>query len=379
MSRSDIGTAGSPVSETGVTARNARCAGRIRSTMIIEMRADAPRSTTGAVMKAAADRRLVANELTNERGGAVVGVDGNIPLDHLDLPGIVRVDAVHKPYMLTSREMRGPSTVMVREVPIGNGTPITMAGPCVIEDRDSLIEIALEVWAAGARLLRGGAYKPRTSPYSFQGLGEEGLRYLAEARQITGMPVVTEVMEPDQVDLVAEYADMLQIGSRNMANFPLLRKVGRSGKPVLLKRGFSATLEEFLMSAEYVLAHGNADVVLCERGIRGFDSAFRFNLDLNIVPALRELTHLPIVVDPSHGTGRRELVPRMAMAGIAAGADGLMLEVHPEPDSALCDGPQTITPETLARIQHGVSALSCALDPIFAPAPEPLSIGAAAD
>jgi 3-deoxy-7-phosphoheptulonate synthase len=347
--------------------------------MIIEMRADAPLSTTGAVMKAAADRQLLANRLTNEKGGAVVGVGGSIPLDELDLPGIARIEAVHKPYMLTSRDMRGPSTVIVGDVAIGNGTPITMAGPCVIEDRDSLIEIARHVQAAGARLLRGGAYKPRTSPYSFQGLGEEGLRYLAEAREITGMPVVTEVMEPDHVELVAHYADMLQIGSRNMANFPLLKRVGASGKPVLLKRGFSSTLEEFLMSAEYVLSHGNEAVVLCERGIRGFDSAFRFNLDLNIVPALRELTHLPVVVDPSHGTGLRALVPRMAMAGIAAGADGLMLEVHPDPDSALCDGPQTITPATLARIQQGISALASALDPIFAPQTEVLTTGAAAD
>lgn len=342
--------------------------------MIIEIAQDAPSSTMAAIMQAAEDHRLVANSLTNEHGATVVGIGGSLPSDRLDLPGIARVVAAHKPYMLASSEMRGPSIVMVGEVAVGDGTPVTMAGPCVIEGRDSLIENALLVREAGARILRGGAYKPRTSPYSFQGLGEEGLRYLAEARELTGMPVVTEVMEPDQVELVAEYADMLQIGSRNMANFPLLKKAGKSTRPVLLKRGFSATLEEFLMSAEYILSHGNPNVILCERGIRGFDSAFRFNLDLNAVPALKELTHLPVIVDPSHGTGRRSLVPRMAMAGMAAGADGLILEVHPDPDSAMCDAAQTITPATLAQIQGGVEALHGALTPVFEPmrAPEPM-------
>jgi 3-deoxy-7-phosphoheptulonate synthase len=259
--------------------------------------------------------------------------------------------------------------VKVGNVAIGGGQPVIMAGPCVIENRDDLIEDALAVQRAGAVILRGGAYKPRTSPYSFQGLGEEGLRHLAAAREATGMPVVTEVMEPDQVELVAEYADILQIGSRNMANFPLLKRAGHSSRPVLLKRGFSATMEEFLMSAEYILAHGNPNVILCERGVRGFDAAFRFNLDLNIVPALKELTHLPIVVDPSHGTGRRSLVPRMAMAGMAAGADGLSSEVHPDPDSAMCDASQTITPATLDQIRRGMMAMQAALEPIFTPQP----------
>ncbi|HYH10928.1 MAG TPA: N-acetylneuraminate synthase family protein, partial [Thermomicrobiales bacterium] len=256
--------------------------------MIIEMTADAPASTTSAILEVARERRLVANTVVNELGGTVVGIGGSIPADQLGLPGVARVEAVHRPYMLASSEMRGPSTVMVGNVPVGDGEPVTMAGPCVIESRDSLIENAIAVQRAGARILRGGAFKPRTSPYSFQGLGEEGLRYLADAREVTGMPVVTEVMEPDQVDLVAAYADMLQIGSRNMANFPLLKRAGTSDKPVLLKRGFSATLEEFLMSAEYVMSHGNPNVILCERGIRGFDSAFRFNLDLNAIPALKE-------------------------------------------------------------------------------------------
>jgi 3-deoxy-7-phosphoheptulonate synthase len=209
--------------------------------------------------------------------------------------------------------------------------------------------------------LRGGAFKPRTSPYAFQGLGEEGLRHLAEAREETGLPVVTEAMEPNHVELVARYADMIQIGARNMANFPLLRRAGQAGKPVLLKRGFSATIEEWLMSAEYVLAHGNPDVVLCERGIRGFDPATRFTLDLTAVPLVKELSHLPIIVDPSHGTGRRTLVARMALAGLAAGADGLILEAHPDPESAMCDGSQTITPAELAAIIRSGRVLYSAL------------------
>lgn len=214
---------------------------------------------------------------------------------------------------------------------------------------------------AGADILRGGAFKPRTSPYAFQGLGEDGLRLLAEAREATGLPVVTEVMAPDQVALVAAYADMLQVGARNMANFPLLRKVGAAGKPVLLKRGFSATVEEWLMAAEYVMASGNAEVVLCERGIRGFDPAFRFNLDLNAVPLAKDLSHLPVVVDPSHGTGRRELVGRMALAGLACGADGLIVEVHPDPEQALCDGSQTITPAELSALVRAGRAVHTAL------------------
>jgi 3-deoxy-7-phosphoheptulonate synthase len=347
--------------------------------MIIEMRATAPESTTAAILQRASERRLVANTLVNERGATVIGIGGSIPFEHLDLAGIARIETVHKPFMLASREVREASTVMVGDVAIGAGDPVIMAGPCVIEDRESLIDNARAVQRAGATILRGGAFKPRTSPYSFQGLGEEGLRHLADAREATGMPVVTEVMEPEQVELVAAYADMLQIGSRNMANFPLLKKVGAAGKPVLLKRGFSATMEELLMSAEYILSHGNPDVVLCERGIRGFDAAFRFNLDLNVVPALKELTHLPVIVDPSHGTGQRSLVARMAMAGMAAGADGLIVEVHPNPDSAMCDASQTITPSTLAQIHRGVQALHGALTPVFEPVVTPAPMVAAAD
>ena len=329
--------------------------------MLITLSRNTPPTTRATVLALSLERGFQAQGMANGRGGEVIGVAGNLGLDLLDLPGVESVQTVHKPYMLASLEARPSSVVMVGDVAIGAGTPVVMAGPCSIESLSAQVEIARQVQRAGATILRGGAFKPRSSPYSFQGMGEDGLRALAAARQATGMPVVTEVMEPEQVDLVAEYSDMLQVGSRNMANFPLLKRVGRSDRPVLLKRGFAATQEEFLMSAEYIMAGGNANVVLCERGIRAFDSAFRFTLDLNVVPSLKELTHLPVVVDPSHGTGRRSLVGRMAMAGIAAGADGLMLEVHPDPDNALSDGYQTITPDELAHICRRANAVHHAL------------------
>jgi 3-deoxy-7-phosphoheptulonate synthase len=331
--------------------------------MIVAITADAPESTPLAVLSAATAKGLAARTMPDGRGGTVIGVGGMLAGEVLDLPGVGEVRPVHKPYMLASLEMRQASTVMVGDVPVGAGsvTPVIMAGPCSVEGRESLIETARAVKAAGARILRGGAFKPRTSPYSFQGLGEEGLKHLADAREATGLPVVTEVMEPDQVEVVAAYADMLQIGARNMANFPLLKRAGRADKPVMLKRGFSATVEEWLMSAEYVLASGNPNVVLCERGIRGFDAMFRFNLDLNVVPAVKEVSHLPVIVDPSHGTGKRTLVGRMALAGLAAGADGLMIEVHPDPDRSMCDGAQTITPAELARIHRTGLAVHTAI------------------
>ncbi len=324
--------------------------------MLITISPGAPESTRSALLLAAAERGLAAQAMANGRGGEVVAIAGVLPALLGDLPGIDSIQAVHKPYMLASLEARASSVVDVGGVKIGGGAPVIMAGPCSIESRETLVDIARSVKAAGATMLRGGAFKPRSSPYSFQGLGVEGLRHLAAAREETGLPVVTEVMEPDQVEVVAAYADMLQVGSRNMANFPLLKRIGQCATPVLLKRGFSATLEELLMSAEYIMASGNPNVVLCERGIRGFDAAFRFNLDLNIVPAIREVSHLPVIVDPSHGTGRRSLVKRMAMAGLAAGADGLMVEVHPNPEQALSDGYQTITAVELAHIhRHGLA------------------------
>ena len=331
--------------------------------MIVAVAPDAPAATAPALLAAAVASGLEARAADDGHGGTLVGIHGTLGGDALALPGVAAVHEKHKPYMLASREFRplSPSVVMVGNVRIGGGKPVVIAGPCVVEDREGLLEAAHAAKAAGAEILRGGAFKPRTSPYAFQGLGEEGLRHLAAARAATGLPIVTEVMEPDQVELVAGYADMLQIGARNMANFPLLRRVGAAGKPVLLKRGFSATVEEWLMSAEYILAGGNPDVVLCERGIRGFDPALRFTLDLAAVPLAKELSHLPVVVDPSHGTGKRSLVPRMALAALAAGADGLILEVHPDPEAAKCDAAQTITPADLANITRSARALHAAL------------------
>jgi 3-deoxy-7-phosphoheptulonate synthase len=302
--------------------------------------------------------------LTLERGGEpVIGVNGK-PVDE-DIvrllsrePGVEQVLASGPAYKLAAREVRPSGTVVrVGEVAFGGHAPVVIAGPCAVESRDQLMRTAEAVRRAGASLLRGGAFKPRTSPYSFQGLGEHGLELLAEAREVTGLAIVTEVLDTEQVELVAQYADMLQVGSRNMMNFTLLRRVAATGKPVLLKRGFAATVEEWLLSAEYLLAGGNDQVVLCERGVRGFDTATRFTLDLNAVPLVRQLSHLPVIVDPSHGTGRRELVPPMALAAVAAGAHGLIIEVHLEPERAMVDGRQSITPDTLADLVRRVRAL----------------------
>lgn len=270
---------------------------------------------------------------------------------------------VRTPYKLVSKAFKAERS----SIPVGgarssqlviiggsDAAPVIIAGPCAVESREQLLATAQAVKAAGAQILRGGAFKPRTSPYQFQGLGIEGLQLLAEARQLTGLPVITEVMEPEMVETVAQYSDILQIGSRNMQNFPLLFAAGRNShhRPVMLKRGFAATIDEWLLAAEYIVSAGNPNVILCERGIRSFDTQTRNLLDLACVPLLRELTHLPVIVDPSHGTGRRELVPAMSRAGIAAGADGLILEVHPDPNTALCDGRQSITPEQLQSIVY---------------------------
>ena len=262
------------------------------------------------------------------------------------LPGVERVTAISRPFKLTSREFHPEDTIIrVLGATIGDGSLTMMAGPCSIESRDQLMETVDGVAAAGATIIRGGAFKPRTSPYSFQGLGVEGLRYLAEARERTGLPVITEVMEPSQVDIVAEYADIVQVGTRNMQNYSLLTAVGRVARPVMLKRGYGATIEEWLMSAEYIVSSGNPNVILCERGIRTFETYTRNTLDLSAIPLLHHLTHLPVVVDPSHATGKRWLIQPMALAGVAAGADGIMVEVHPRPDEALSDGEQSITLE----------------------------------
>jgi 3-deoxy-7-phosphoheptulonate synthase len=269
------------------------------------------------------------------------------------LPGVLEVIPVTHAYKLVSREVKAEDTVVdIGGVAVGGPSLVIVAGPCAVESREQMLTVAREVKRAGAQLLRGGAFKPRTSPYSFQGLGEEGLKILAAARDETGLPVVTEALDTEGVDLVERYADAIQIGARNMQNFSLLKRCGRARKPVLLKRGLAATLEEFLMSAEYVVSEGNYAVVLCERGVRTFSDFSRNTLDLAVVPAVKSLSHLPILVDPSHGTGRRDKVAPLSRAAVAVGADGIVVEVHHDPNSALSDGPQSITPamfEALVR------------------------------
>jgi 3-deoxy-7-phosphoheptulonate synthase len=267
-----------------------------------------------------------------------------------------------QPFKLASREVHpGDTVVQVDGATVGGPRLAIMAGPCSVESEAQLRTVAEHVKSAGAHVLRGGAFKPRTSPYAFQGLEEEGLRLLAEARKHTGLPVVTEVLEPDKVELVAEYADILQIGARNVQNFSLLKEVGQSSKPVLLKRGMATTIKEFLLSAEYVLAGGNPNVILCERGIRTFETSTRFTLDLNAVPVIKRLSHLPVLVDPSHGTGHWEYVAPMAKAGVACGADGLIIEVHHQPAEALSDGPQSLKPDKFTRLVAELRVLAGAV------------------
>jgi 3-deoxy-7-phosphoheptulonate synthase len=292
-----------------------------------------------------------------------VGITGNSgPVDaaeFADIPGVAEAIRVSKPYKLVSREIKPEGTIVsINGVEIGGHDIVLCAGPCSVESRQQILESAHAVKAAGAQLLRGGAYKPRTSPYSFHGLGEEGLRYLAEARDQTGLGIVTEAMDTETFDLVEHYTDCIQIGARNMQNFSLLRRAGRSRKPVLLKRGMSSTLEEFLMAAEYILSEGNYNVVLCERGVRTFADHTRNTLDLSVVPAVQDLSHLPIIVDPSHGTGKRDKVIPMALAYIAAGASGLIVEVHPKPERALSDGYQSLDPEQFAAMADGCRAIA---------------------
>jgi 3-deoxy-7-phosphoheptulonate synthase len=273
-------------------------------------------------------------------------------------PGVDRVVPILKPYKLASSQIRHdqPSVLDIGGRKIGGEHFALIAGPCTVESRDQLLTTARTVHAAGATMLRGGAYKPRTSPYAFQGLGTEGLRLLAEAKAETGLPIVTELMDAKDLEPVLEVADVIQIGARNMQNYTLLSEVGRSNTPVLIKRGLSSTLDELLMAAEYVLKEGNPNVLLCERGIRTFETAYRFTLDLTAVPVLKELTHLPVVVDPSHAPGRRSLVEPLSLAAAAAGADGIIVEVHPQPEEAICDGPQQLRTEGFAEYARKVEA-----------------------
>lgn len=278
------------------------------------------------------------------------------------LPGVEKVVPIVQPFKMASREFKQErSSIRIGKQTIGGGTVQIIAGPCAVEGRSKFMEIAQAVKEAGATMLRGGAFKPRTSPYSFQGLEQEGLEILAEARQMTGLPVVTEIMDPRLVDEVTSYVDVLQVGARNMQNFFLLRELGRTNRPVLLKRGPSATIEEWIMAAEYIISSGNNDVIMCERGIRSFENYTRNTLDLSAVPLIKQLTHLPIIVDPSHGTGKWKLVEPMALAAIGAGADGVMVEVHQNPSEALSDGPQSLTPENFAHMVKRVRIMVEAL------------------
>jgi 3-deoxy-7-phosphoheptulonate synthase len=278
-------------------------------------------------------------------------------------PGVADVRKATRGYELASRQVHPQNSVVrIGDVPVGGPGFVIIAGPCAVESREQTFAVARHVCAAGAHILRGGAFKPRSSPYSFQGLGVEGLRILAEARELTGLPVVTEALDVEQVDLVERYADAIQIGSRNMHNFPLLRRAGRARKPVMLKRGFAATLEELLMAAEYILAEGNPNVILCERGIRAFSDFSRNTLDLSVVPAAKALTHLPIIVDPSHASGRRDLVAPLARAAAAVGADAIMVEVQDDPDGALCDSTQALTPRLFGALVTDVGRVAASVD-----------------
>ncbi len=296
----------------------------------------------------------------------IIGVvgEGQLRLEEMfgGAPGIQEIVPVSKAYKLTSREfVRNDTRFNVGDVTVGGPTITIIAGPCSVESRNQLLETAYAVREAGGHLLRGGAFKPRTSPYAFQGLGEAGLELLAEARELTGLPVVTEVMTPDMVPLVRRYSDMLQIGARNMQNYALLHAAGESQHPVLLKRGLSATIEELLMAAEYILSHGNRRVALCERGIRTFETATRNTTDINAVPVLKARTHLPVILDPSHSTGEAAYVAAIARAAVAAGADGLIVEVHPDPKVALSDGGQSLRPEQFAQLVGQVRAIAAAV------------------
>jgi 3-deoxy-7-phosphoheptulonate synthase len=324
--------------------------------MIIVMKAGAAKKEKDEVLKRIRElgyKPHVIHGTTRDVIGAIGDERGKLVLQSIEsMHGVESVVPILKPYKLASKEVkREPSVIRISDtVAIGGQEIVVMAGPCSVESERQIIDTAIAVQKAGARVLRGGAYKPRTSPYSFQGMEEAGLKLLAKAREVSGLPFVTEVVNPETAELVAEYADILQIGARNSQNFALLKKVGQLKKPVLLKRGMSMTIQEFLMSAEYVMSEGNQAVILCERGIRTFETATRNTLDLSAIPVLKEQTHLPIIADPSHGTGNHHYVAPMAFAAVAAGADGLMIEVHPDPEHASSDGPQSLKPEKFAAM-----------------------------
>lgn len=324
--------------------------------MVVVMKKEANEAMVTKVLARIESQGLKAH-LSRGKIRTIIGVMGDNshvePSSFETLDGVERVVPLLGPFKLASRDFKKENTVFpIDGSQIGSKKIIMMAGPCAVESRDQIIAAALAVKKSGAVALRGGAFKPRTSPYSFQGLGEEGLKLLAEARDMAGLAVVTEVTSPEQVGLVAQYADVLQVGARNMQNFALLNAVGASHKPVLLKRGLSSTIEEFLNAAEYILSHNNPRVILCERGIRTFETYTRNTIDINAIPVLKSLSHLPVIVDPSHGTGKREYVAAVSRAAIAAGADGLMVEVHPDPENALSDGAQSLRPEEFDQLME---------------------------
>ena len=311
-------------------------------------------------------------ELSKGEDRSIIGVIGGNAFAYREafahLPGIQEIVQITKPYKLASREWQPRNTVIdIGGVKVGGDEVVMMAGPCSVEGVEMLMETARHVASKGAKMLRGGAFKPRTSPYSFQGLGEDGLKMLARAREETGLKVITEVVTPGDVELVSRYADVLQIGTRNMQNYALLQEAGRAGHPVMLKRGMSSTIEEWLLAAEYLLSQGNRNVMLCERGIRTFEPATRFTLDINAVPLVRELSHLPVIVDPSQGTGRWSLVSPLSLAAVAAGANGLIVEVHPHPDDALSDGAQSLDFATFDRLMADLKRLTGVLTATAAP------------
>jgi 3-deoxy-7-phosphoheptulonate synthase len=339
--------------------------------MMIIMRATASQKEIDAVVERVKQNGLRAHVSTGDERTVIGAIGDGRPVfkdQFMHLPGVDRVMPISRPYKLASREFRPENSIFPLDgVGVGGPEIVIIAGPCSVENREQMLETAQAVREAGAHALRGGAFKPRTSPYSFQGMGESGLEILAEAREITGMPVISEVMREEQLPIMTRYVDVLQVGARNMQNYPLLHAIGESQHPVLIKRGMMATIEELLMSAEYVLSHGNRRVMLCERGIRTFEMATRNTTDINAVPVLKELTHLPVILDPSHSTGNWAYVTAIARAGIAAGADGLIVEVHPHPEEALSDGGQSLKPERFAELVRQVSAIAEAIGRSVAP------------
>jgi len=341
--------------------------------MLVVMKHGATEAEVDAVVAVIEEMGYQARPMPGAQRTAVglVGNDGRVDASRISaLSGVVQVIHVTQPYKQVSREWRPENTIVTigPGVEVGGSEVVIMAGPCSVESEEQIVLAARQVKAAGASCLRGGAFKPRSSPYSFQGLGEVGLKYLATARKETGLAIVTEAMDEAGAERVAEYADCIQIGARNMQNYSLLKFVGTLGKPVLLKRGLAATINDLLMSAEYLLASGNKDVILCERGVRTFDPATRNMFDLTAIPIVQQLSHLPIVADPSHGTGIRDLVTPMARAAVAAGASGILVEVHPNPERALSDGAQSLYPEQFAELVGELRAISAAIGRTIAPA-----------